>query len=122
MRCTPGIVRAFAGLLLLLAAGASGETAQESPRGVTSAGNGQVTFARDVAPVLYEHCVPCHRNGGSAPFSLLTYDQARPWARAIALAVRRGVMPPWKPLPGRGGPFVGERRLRDDEVARLERW
>ena len=45
-----------------------------------------ITFSKDVAPILYEHCVTCHRPGEIAPFSLLTYEEARPQARAVARA------------------------------------
>ena len=53
------------------------------------------TFAKDVAPILQSHCQICHRPGEAAPFSLLTYEQARPWAKAIKEAVLQRKMPPW---------------------------
>src|SRR5436190_10715268 len=53
------------------------------------------TFTRDVAPVLQRNCQACHRPGEAAPFSLLTYEQARPWAKAIKAAVLLRKMPPW---------------------------
>lgn len=81
-----------------------------------------VVFTRDVAPILYRRCTICHHAGGVGPFSLLTYEDARPRARQIADVVRRRLMPPWKPEAGYGGPFVGERRLGDDEIARVEAW
>ena len=80
------------------------------------------TFAHDVAPILFEHCTTCHHRGGLAPFSLMTYADARPWARAIRQAVVSGSMPPWKPTPGYGGPFAGERRLTAGEVGIVQRW
>ena len=80
------------------------------------------TFTRDVAPVLYAHCAVCHRDGGPAPFSLVTYAEVRPWARAIRQATAARTMPPWKPAPGHGGPFAGERRMREGEIALLDRW
>ncbi len=81
-----------------------------------------VTFNRDVAPLLFEHCSTCHRPGAAAPFSLLTYDDARPWARAIRHATSTRSMPPWKPEPGYGGPFVGDRRLSDAQIDLIARW
>ena len=54
-----------------------------------------VTFNKDVLPVLQENCQSCHRPGGIAPMSLLTYDSARPWAKAIKTAVLSKKMPPW---------------------------
>src|SRR5215467_10277606 len=53
------------------------------------------TFARDVAPLLQRNCQTCHRPGQAAPFSLLSYEQARPWAKAIKEAVLQRKMPPW---------------------------
>ena len=72
-----------------------------------------VTFAKEIAPLLAEHCGACHQPGGAAPFSVLTWEEVRPWARAIRQAVRTRSMPPWKPEPGYGGPFLAERRLGD---------
>ena len=63
---------------------------------VTSAGaEGTTTFAKDVAPILYENCVSCHRPNHLAPMSLLTYNDARPWARAVKEKVLAREMPPW---------------------------
>ena len=78
-----------------------------------------VTFARDVAPILFAQCAPCHRPDGDAPFSLLAYDDARRRAGVIARVTRERYMPPWKP---QAGDFVGERRLTDAQIATLERW
>ena len=86
------------------------------------AGTTAATFARDVAPILFQHCAVCHRPGGAASFSLLSYEDARPRARAIRLATRTRSMPPWKPEPGRGGPFVGERRLSDQDIDVIAAW
>ena len=55
----------------------------------------EVTFNRDVAPILYENCVSCHREGSFAPMSLLTYDNARQYARRIRYRVATQQMPPW---------------------------
>ena len=80
------------------------------------------TFARDVAPIIFEHCLTCHRPGASAPFSLLTYADVRPRARQIVDVTGRRYMPPWKPAPGFGGPFVAERRLTGDQIATIAAW
>jgi Tfp pilus assembly protein PilF/mono/diheme cytochrome c family protein len=80
------------------------------------------TFARDVAPILYRHCGSCHNPRTDAPFSLLTYDDVRPRAQAIAAATTRREMPPWKPAPGYGDEFLGARRLTDEEIATIQRW
>ena len=61
-----------------------------------------VTFTKDtVAPILQQHCQTCHRPGEAAPFPLLTYDQARPWASTMKRVVQQKVMPPWFAGPQR---------------------
>jgi mono/diheme cytochrome c family protein len=80
-----------------------------------------VTFTRDVAPIVYASCVTCHRPAGSAPFSLLTYEEARGRAAQIAASVERRVMPPWPPEPGHGE-FTGNRRLSEIQIATIRRW
>src|SRR5207247_8672517 len=54
-----------------------------------------VTFYKDVVPVLQKNCQTCHRPGQIAPMSLLTYKEARPWAKAMKAAVIARKMPPW---------------------------
>jgi Tfp pilus assembly protein PilF len=79
------------------------------------------TFTRDVAPIVFARCAPCHRPGQVAPFSLLTYKDVRGRAKQIARVTGRRFMPPWLPEPGYGE-FAGERRLTDDEILTLRRW
>jgi mono/diheme cytochrome c family protein len=79
------------------------------------------TYARDVAPVLFEHCTDCHRPGQMAPMSFLTYESTRPWARAILKAVTSRAMPPWFADPSIGH-FLNDPTLSDAEVATLARW
>ena len=59
----------------------------------------QITYSRDIAPILQRSCVNCHRSGGGAPMSLTNYNEVRPWANRIrertAIRDRRGTMPPW---------------------------
>ena len=80
-----------------------------------------VTFTRDVAPILFENCSSCHRPEGIAPFSLLTYDEAKSYATAIVDATRNRLMPPWKPEPGYGE-FLDARRLTSEQIAILRQW
>ncbi len=80
------------------------------------------TFTRDVAPLVFSHCVECHQPGGSGPFSLLTYDEVKRHAQQIAQVTATRYMPPWKAEPGYGGPFVGQYPLTTDEIALLRRW
>jgi hypothetical protein len=79
------------------------------------------TFARDVAPILYKNCTTCHRPGEIAPMSLLTYDDARPYAKAIRDEVGEGHMPPWH-ADAPAGTFENERGLTADEKKTLLAW
>lgn len=79
------------------------------------------TFHGDVQPLLYTHCAVCHRPGQSAPFSLLTFEDAAKHAPEIVDQTARRIMPPWLPEPQEHG-FVGERRLSDAQVSVLARW
>ncbi len=79
------------------------------------------TFAKDVAPILYRSCVECHRATMFAPMSLVTYEEVRPWARAIKQKVTRGEMPPWH-ADGPAGVFKNDPRLTAEEIATIARW
>jgi hypothetical protein len=81
----------------------------------------EVTFYKDVAPVLQLRCQECHRAGEAAPMPLLTYSDARPWAKAIRAAVLSKKMPPWHADPGVGH-FINDRSLSAAEIATLVRW
>ncbi len=74
-----------------------------------------------MAPIVYRNCAPCHRPGEAGPFSLLSYADVRKRADQIARVTASRYMPPWPPEPGYGE-FVGERRLRDDDLALIQRW
>ncbi len=80
-----------------------------------------VTFTKDVAPVLQKNCQGCHRPGEAAPFSLLTYEQARPWAKAMKEAVLLKKMPPWFADP-HYGKFSNDRCLSQKEIDTLVAW
>lgn len=79
------------------------------------------TFHKDVEPILQEHCQECHRPGEIAPMSLLSYDQARPWAKAIKQAVLTNQMPPW-PADPHYGKFSNDRSLTKDQIDTLVAW
>ncbi len=81
-----------------------------------------VTFTRDVAPIVYAKCGVCHREGGAAPFSLLTYAAARAHARQIAAVTSSGFMPPWQADGDYGGEFLNQPRLTPAELDVLQRW
>lgn len=80
-----------------------------------------VTFDRDVLPVLQKNCQRCHRPGEVAPMSLLTYSDARPWAKAIKKAVLTKQMPPWFADPNYG-PFLNNASLSSKEIDILVAW
>ncbi|REJ77158.1 MAG: cytochrome c [Acidobacteria bacterium] len=81
----------------------------------------QVTYSEHVAPVLHANCVSCHRPGDVAPMSLLSYGEARPWARTIARAVGNREMPPWD---GHSdvATFSNDTSLSERDIALIQRW
>jgi hypothetical protein len=90
---------------------------------ITVAGSSvaEVTFSQDVAPILYKRCVNCHRPNDIAPMSFVTYQQARPWAKAIREAVLTRRMPPWHADPAHGA-FVNDPRLSEAEIEVIRAW
>jgi tetratricopeptide (TPR) repeat protein/mono/diheme cytochrome c family protein len=87
-----------------------------------SASSGQqVTFNRDIAPIMFHNCAACHHAGGAGPFSLLTYQDAKEHARQIAVVTRTRFMPPWLPEPGELK-FADELRLSDQEITTIQEW
>ena len=82
---------------------------------------GQPTFDRDVSPILQRRCQECHRPGEMAPMSLVSYQDTRPWAKAIREAVRTRKMPPWFADPC-CGKFSNDRSLSEDEISTLAKW
>jgi Flp pilus assembly protein TadD/mono/diheme cytochrome c family protein len=96
--------------------GCRGAPTREAPRPAAAP-----TFNRDVAPILFRNCAVCHRPNESAPFSLLSYADARKRARQIARVTGSRYMPPWLPEPGYGV-FAGERRLGEAEIRILREW
>jgi mono/diheme cytochrome c family protein len=107
----PARAAEVAALVLVLTATGKGQTAPSATP----------TFSKDVAPILYNHCVSCHRPGTVAPMSLITYRQTRPWATVIAQKVAQGDMPPWHSTDPRGT-FLNDRRLTPEEKDTILRW
>lgn len=96
------------------------ESASDDPDPATAIPDNP-TYAEHVAPLLYESCSACHREGGSAPFTLHTYEDARVRADLLATMTTQRRMPPWLPS-ATGLRFANERRLRDAEIELLRRW
>ena len=113
------VVSGWAGTLAVLAVSAMlGSSLVGAPR---AGARPAVTYATDIVPILTRECVGCHRPDGSAPFSLLTYEEARSRAGRIADATERGTMPPWLPQ-AEPGTFEGERRLTPEEIRLFGQW
>jgi hypothetical protein len=81
----------------------------------------EVTFHKNVERILQNHCQECHRPGEIAPFSLLTYEQARPYAKAIKADVLQGKMPPW-PADPHFGKFSNDRSLSKADIDTIVAW
>jgi hypothetical protein len=105
--------------LVAFVAGAGGAAAANAP--ATADLPEQVTWSEHVAPILFQRCVSCHRPNDVAPMSLLSYKEARPWAKSIHKAVTTRQMPPWDADP-RHGKFENDISLTDQQVAVIARW
>ncbi len=81
----------------------------------------QTTFNRDIAPIFFRYCAPCHRPDEAGPFPLLTYRDAKAHARQIAAVVSKRFMPPWLPEPQELR-FADELRLSDEQIALIQKW
>lgn len=84
---------------------------------------GTVTFSKDVAPIVQQKCQVCHRPGTAAPMSLMTFAEARPWARAIKQRVAAREMPPWHIDRTMGiQKYKNDRSLTDEQIATIVAW
>ncbi len=96
-----------------------------SPSAVAAAAQQSSTNAgasySQVAPILQSRCASCHNSQGGAPFSLLTYEDAKQWSGQILEVTQNRYMPPWLPASGKGD-FLGERRLSDGELEAIRAW
>lgn len=97
--------------VMVLAAGAATAGAAENTP----------TFTRDVAPILFENCVSCHRPNHLAPMALITYDDVRPWARAVKSKVEAREMPPWGAAPGLQK-YKNDPSLSEADIATIAAW
>src|SRR6187431_33294 len=80
------------------------------------------TFAKDVAPIMYGKCANCHRPGEVAPMSLLSYEDARPWAKAIKTKVMAREMPPWGADMSQTLPMRNDISLSQKEIDTIAAW
>src|SRR5579872_7437871 len=110
------------GFVLLLAVGAT-----DKAQAPTTKAGAEITFTKNIAPILQRSCQNCHRPDGVAPMALMTYEDVRPWARAIqqrtGIGPHAGVMPPWYIEKNIGiQQFQNDPSLSDDEIAILAKW
>jgi len=112
-----------AGLLQIAGTGALVLSFATLPSAGASLESKPVTFAKDVAPIFQAKCEECHRKGTAAPMSLVTYEETRPWAKAIRERVIKRQMPPWH-LDKTVGiqQFSNDRSLTDAQIATIVRW
>ena len=109
-------------LILLAGAGAVGTfSGWSAPRWSSTASPSQVTFNRNIAPIIFRSCAACHRPGEAAPFSLLNYSEVKKHGRQIAEVTQSRSMPPWLPEPQKLK-FADELRLSDADINLLQRW
>ena len=98
-------------VMLLLVTGPTASTTSEN----------NPTFSKDVAPIFYKNCTGCHRPGEIAPMSLLTYKDARPWAKSIREKVANKEMPPWHADP-KYGEWRNDRRISQQDINTILGW
>ncbi|MGC2829828.1 MAG: tetratricopeptide repeat protein [Candidatus Acidiferrum sp.] len=116
----------LSGFFTLLALGTAGLAARHAQADHQSEARGaalhqQVTFNRDIAPIIFRNCSQCHHPGESGPFPLLTYADVKSHGRQIAYMTSKHIMPPW--LPDAGGPkFAGELRLTEEQITTIQKW
>jgi hypothetical protein len=106
-----------------LAVVAAGSLAAAPPqtRAAPAAAPASVTYSKDVAPILYNNCTECHRAAMSAPMSLMSYDEVRPWARAIKQRVVKREMPPWS-ADRAHGTFKNDPSLSQQDIETIAAW
>src|SRR5262245_39668064 len=81
----------------------------------------QITFNKQIAPILFANCAACHHAGGAAPFGLIEYQEVKKRARQIVAVTGSRYMPPWLPEPGYGE-FADARRLSDEQIGTIRQW
>src|SRR5262249_3021141 len=111
--------QAFLGLsgAALLAVSATVVIAVPARPSAQTTSKSQVTFSKDVAPIFQKSCQTCHRPDSIAPMSLISYNDARPWARSIAAKVSNREMPPWYVERNIGvQKFIDDPSLSDAEI------
>ena len=104
-------MRAFPVLILCFLMGVHAQTRR----------NSTPTFNQNIAPIIYEYCAACHHSGGSAPFSLMNFQEVQKRGKMLVEVTKSRYMPPWLPEPGHGD-FIGARRLSDTSIKIIADW
>ncbi|MCI0488699.1 MAG: cytochrome c [Blastocatellia bacterium] len=115
------LVAAFAFLGFALSTGSADSKVEGTEEKKSLRPSTEITFSKDVAPIFYSNCVVCHRPDDLAPMSLISYKEARPWARSIKERVATRDMPPWHADP-KHGDFANDRRLSQKEIDTIVAW
>src|SRR3954452_8225880 len=106
------------GFVLLLDSGAAMVTVHAAPAAVDTT----PTFTKDVAPIVFDKCVSCHRKGEVAPMTLTSYEEVRPWAKVIRNKVMSREMPPWFADPAHTLKSPNDRSLSPAQIETIPAW
>ena len=115
------MTRTLSAAALTLAAITTFAAGAAAPAATTDSAKSGITYSKDVAPILQERCQGCHRSGQIGPMPLTSFDEARPWAKAIAKQVASREMPPWFAHPD-SRPMKGDQNLRQEEIDTIVAW
>jgi hypothetical protein len=81
-----------------------------------------ITWSKDIAPIVYKNCTSCHRPGEIGPFSLTSYEEAKSWGSMMRYVTSIKYMPPWKPDAEHTGKYIGEKALTDTQISKIAQW
>ena len=115
-----GVIFAMIGFFGSGAAAQTKKTVKTAPVAKTEAQPAELTYARDIAPIINAKCVSCHRPDGAGPFSFLQFSGVARRAEQIAVVTQSRYMPPWKPTAG--GPFREDCHLTNTQIALIQQW
>lgn len=118
-RCTAHGVTAILAFLSVLSSLNSAAESRQNPK--TGQPRERITFNRDIAPIIFRSCAPCHHSGEAGPFPLITYGQVKSHARQIADLTSKRLMPPWLPSQ-EGVPLQEDAHLSPEHIAAFQQW
>jgi len=118
-RCTAHGVTAILAFLSVLSSLNSAAESSQNPK--TGRPRERITFNRDIAPIIFRSCAPCHHSGEAGPFPLITYGEVKSHARQIADLTSKRLMPPWLPSE-EGVPLQEDAHLSPEQIAAFQQW